>query len=206
MDTGGSASAGTDRDAARRLLGVGPEADHPTIRTAYRRLIRRSHPDVNTGADAGDRTRRLTEAYRLLVSAPLAQRDLPGRTRGERPESGADSSGAAARRATTVAVALVDPETIGVAAPPDETLLLLLEAAHRLGEVSYLDRSVGLVEIVVEFIAAPTSSVVLSLQGRATGVTEVFCTVEPLSGGTAPSAAAVTRLLLDTLVGADPGA
>jgi hypothetical protein len=31
-------------------------------------------------------------------------------------------------------------------------------------------------------------------------VTEVFCTVEPLSGGDAPAASAVARLLLDTLI------
>jgi len=40
---------------------------------------------------------------------------------------------------------------------------------------------------------------VMSLQGRATGVTEVFCTVEPLSGGESPPEAAVTRLVAATL-------
>ena len=78
--------------------------------------------------------------------------------------------------------------------------MLLLDAAHELGEISYLDPSAGLVEVVVEFVEAPTSSVLLSMQGRATGVTDVFCTVEPLSGGDAPPADAVTRLLWRTLV------
>jgi hypothetical protein len=81
--------------------------------------------------------------------------------------------------------------------------MLLLDTAHSLGEISYLDRTAGLVEVIVEFVEAPTSSVLLSLQGRATGVTDVFCTVEPLSGGEAPPADAVTRLVLATLLDLD---
>ena len=78
--------------------------------------------------------------------------------------------------------------------------MILVDAANELGEISYLDLSAGLLEVVVEFIEAPTSSVLLSVQGRATGITEVFCTVEPLSGGEAPPSDAVTRLLFRTLV------
>ena len=78
--------------------------------------------------------------------------------------------------------------------------MLLIDAAHELGEISYLDPSAGLIEVIVEFVEAPTSSVLLSLQGRATGVTDVFCTVEPLSGGDAPPSDAVARLVLHTLV------
>ena len=53
--------------------------------------------------------------------------------------------------------------------------------------------------MIVEFVEAPTSSVLFSLQGRADGTTEVFCTVEALSGGDSPPAEAVTRLVLRTL-------
>jgi hypothetical protein len=101
-------------------------------------------------------------------------------------------------------ITLVDAETIGIAAPANEVVPMLIEAAHQLGDITYLDPGAGLLEVVVEFIGAPTSSVVLSLQGRATGVTEVFCTVEPLSGGEAPTDQAVTHLLWRTLRGEDP--
>jgi hypothetical protein len=101
---------------------------------------------------------------------------------------------------------LVDAETIGIPAPAVEVVPLLIEAAHRLGDITYLDPGAGLLEVVVEFVGAPTSSVVLSLQGRAIGLTEVFCSVEPLSGGEAPSAEAVTQLLHRTLLGHDPTA
>ena len=76
-----------------------------------------------------------------------------------------------------------------------------VRAKHR---IEAFARKPGLLEIVVEFVGAPTSSVVLSLQGRATGTTEVFCTVEPLSGGEAPPGEAVTHLLWRTLRGEDP--
>jgi len=79
-----------------------------------------------------------------------------------------------------------------------------VEAAHSIGEVVYLDPAVGLVEVIVEFVEAPTSSVVMSLQGRSDGTTEVLCTVEPLSGGHDPPTAAVTRLLARTIAGLDP--
>jgi hypothetical protein len=103
-----------------------------------------------------------------------------------------------------VVVTVVDADTIGLDAPPAEALALLVDAAHRLGEVSYLDRAAGLVEVVVEFTEAPTSSVLMSLQGRSSGTTEVFCTVEPLSGGEAPPPAAVVALVARTLRGEDP--
>ena len=99
---------------------------------------------------------------------------------------------------------LVDDETIAVHAPAAEALLAVIDAAHRLGEIGYLDPSAGLLEVIVEFVEAPTSSVVLSLQGRANETTEVFCSVEPLSGGESPPVDAVVRLLLRTLQGEDP--
>lgn len=103
-----------------------------------------------------------------------------------------------------VGVELIDGETIAIGAPALEVIPMLIEAAHQLGEISYLDPVVGLLEVIVEFVGAPTSSVVLTLQGRANGTTEVFCGVEPLSGGDAPDAAAVAQLLVRTLKGEDP--
>lgn len=188
------------------VLGLPRGADAQRIRRAYRRLLRSTHPDLSASADATAATVRLTVAYRTaldhLARAPVADpagtdAPTPAQPRAHHPEvPGTGSEG--------VHVHLVDAETIGVAAPAGEVLPMLLDAAHRVGEVSYLDPAAGLLEIVVEFVDAPTSSVVLSMQGRATGTTDVFCTVEPLSGGPAPSAAAVTQLLLRTLRGEDP--
>lgn len=184
---------------ARRLLGVGPSATEHELRLAYRQLLFRTHPDLSAAGDATERTVELTRAYRLLLDAPhdppTDPLPDPARTSGATPPPPPPTP----PLHEPPAIVLLDDDTIGIAAPPSETLLVLLEAANRLGDISYLDPSAGLVEVVVEFVEAPTSSVLLSLQGRATGVTEVFCTVEPLSGGEAPPSDAVTRLLLHTL-------
>lgn len=190
------------------------DADTAVVRAAYRRLLLRTHPDVSGRGDATDATVRLTTAYTVLLRAEQGpdrgdgdDRSGHGSHPGSRHTAGrhdgsarAEPVGATPRPARPpIAAVLVDDDTIAVPAPGDETLLLVMETAHALGEISYLDPSAGLVEVIVEFVEAPTSSVLLCLQGRATGVTEVFCTVEPLSGGEAPPADAVTRLVLHTL-------
>ena len=108
-------------------------------------------------------------------AAPREEPRQPGsrRVRGEHP------------RLRRLRVEVLDESSILVAQDRESTFAALLEAAHSLGEIGYLDRSAWLVEVLVEFVEAPTSSVVMTLQGRARG-TEVFCTVEPLSGGDSP--------------------
>ena len=76
---------------------------------------------------------------------------------------------------------------------------LLVEAGHTVGHVSYVDRHAGLLEVVVELVDHGACSVLLSLQGRATGQTEAFCTVEPLAGGPPPPVDAVAELLAEGL-------
>jgi DnaJ-class molecular chaperone len=49
-----------------RILGVDRSADDKTIKSAYRKLARKYHPDVAKGKDAGDRFREITEAYEVL--------------------------------------------------------------------------------------------------------------------------------------------
>lgn len=186
-------------DEAQRILGVSPTAGLDAVRAAYRRQMRRTHPDVSRVPDATARTVRLTQAYSILVSTgpgPTRRPPQPRPTAEQRP-------GAPSRpppTAATFAAHVVDADTIAVAAPADEVLPVLIDTAHTLGEIVYLDVDAGLIEVIVEFIDAPTSSVLFSLQGRATGVTDVCCTVEPLSGGDAPPTDAVTRLVLHTLV------
>lgn len=48
------------------LLGVSPRASGDEIHSAYRRLARRYHPDVNAGGDAGVRFQELSDAYEVL--------------------------------------------------------------------------------------------------------------------------------------------
>jgi len=49
-----------------KILGVDRKADDKTIKSAYRKLARKYHPDVAKGKDKGDRFREINEAYEVL--------------------------------------------------------------------------------------------------------------------------------------------
>jgi len=49
-----------------KILGVDRSADDKTIKSAYRKLARKHHPDVAKGKDSGERFREVTEAYEVL--------------------------------------------------------------------------------------------------------------------------------------------
>lgn len=49
------------------ILGVSPDAEDVVISAAYRALMRKYHPDVNSAADAGLRAKEITEAYETLA-------------------------------------------------------------------------------------------------------------------------------------------
>lgn len=51
------------------LLGVEPDADAKTIKTAYRKLARQYHPDVNPEPGAEDKFKEVAEAYEVLKNA-----------------------------------------------------------------------------------------------------------------------------------------
>jgi len=184
-----------DPQRARRLLGLTDTADQQEVRAAYRRLIRITHPDVTATPDAAERTIELRLAYEVLRSDDAPTDQVPPDLGGADPVGGNE----VVDEAGPVSVERVDADTIALGLPPDETLLVVLDVAHRLGEVAYLDPSAGLVEVIVEFLDAPTSSVLIHLQGRGTGQTEAICSIEPLSGGSVPPTEAVTNLLQRTL-------
>jgi len=57
-----------------RILGVGKDADDKTIKSAYRRLARKYHPDVAKAKDAGERFKEISEAYEVLSDPQKRQR------------------------------------------------------------------------------------------------------------------------------------
>jgi len=52
-----------------KILGVEAEADAKTIKTAYRKLARKYHPDVSEHSDAEAQFKEVTEAYEVLSDA-----------------------------------------------------------------------------------------------------------------------------------------
>jgi hypothetical protein len=187
---------------AWRHLGIEPTRDLAEVRSAYLARLHRVHPDKSGGdpAEANDRTIALTTAYRVVVDLggeaatttdDASEADLPG---------AAPTVPVATARTVVVPIAMVEDDTIAVALPPDATYGLVVEAAHHLGEVTHIEPSSGLLQVVLEFVEAPPCSLLVTLQGRATGVTEAFCTVESLDAQPAPPIDAVVALLLEEMV------
>jgi DnaJ-class molecular chaperone len=62
-------------DGARRLLGLGETATLKEIKQAYRRMVKRHHPDAaRESAGAGEKTGELNRAFRLLSDYCAAYR------------------------------------------------------------------------------------------------------------------------------------
>ncbi len=145
------------------MLGVAPDASWAAVRSAYRRAIRAAHPDVAGGSSS--RAATLNVAYATLVRARRAAPSEPVRSRPRPPRVGP--------------IEVLDGDTLRVAAPPDEAFLAVLEACHRIGDVTYVDRSCAILETLVRIPGEGACSLVVSFQGRALG-TDAFCTLEAI--------------------------
>lgn len=187
-------------------LGLAPGDDATTVRRAYHRLLRERHPDLAAGTAAREAdvaTARLIEAYELvmvlvgeaadgLVPTPVAQQPDATTTRG-------DATGTVdLARHDVPAVDADDEDSLLVDAPPDLTWQLLVDAAARVGDIAYIDRSLQILEIVVRFEGGPSCSVVFTLQGRGQH-TEIMCSMASIEAGPTPPIAPVVDALVEAL-------
>lgn len=172
-----------NREEAAQVLGVAEDAVAEEVRAAFRAAVRLQHPD-RSGRPGSVAVSRLVEARRTLL-APVPV--------------GAPSPPPPPRRPAVPLDLHVEGDTLLVHADPATVVARLIEAGHALGEITYLDRSVGLVEVLIQVRepddpAPAACSLVASLQGRLDGV-EVFCTVERLDGHPAPPVAPIVAAL-----------
>ena len=56
------------------ILGVSRDADNSTIKSAYRKLARKYHPDVNKTKEAEEKFKDINEAYEVLSDKSKRQR------------------------------------------------------------------------------------------------------------------------------------
>jgi hypothetical protein len=187
-----------DVHEARMVLEVADGDGWDAVRASYRRLIRAAHPDR-----AGGTTRaavRLNEAYAVLSRArrqasPVGTEAQPA---GTRPTSAPrPQRPPAPPLPPRVGAAVVGEDTLLLAAPPPEAFALLLEAGHRIGSVSYVDRSCGIFEVVVH-ASGETCSLLVTLEGRGHG-TEVVFAMESLERAASLSPEPYARRLAQML-------
>jgi hypothetical protein len=173
-----------DRDEARRLLQVTPGAGPAELRAAFRREIRRLHPDATgvSGHSVGAAMTELIAAYRELREPEVASVRAPVGRLEPRPVR-----------------VQVNGDTLLVHLPAGQLWPIVLDVAHGLGEVAYVDRSVPVVETIVEFLGHPVCSVLLSVDAHGDGTSELSCAAEALGGDRAPPGDAVARLVADRL-------
>ena len=175
---------GMGQGIAFEMLGLPDGAPWPEVRATYLRLVREHHPDTAVDlADVGRRTVRtaqITEAYALLASS---------RERAARPAVDRGSKRAPWRFED----AIDDSRRVLLDASFDHAFIALLEVAHLVGAVSYVDRGSGVLEVIVTPLPTQATSLIIYLEpGEEAGITEAVFGVEPL--GSHPPA------LLDDLV------
>jgi hypothetical protein len=161
-----------DQGIAFEMLELPVGAPWPEVRATYLRLVRQHHPDTAVDlADAGRRTVRtaqITEAYALLASLR------------ERPAVEPVDRGARAAP-WRFDDALDDSRRVLLDASFDHAFVALLEVAHLVGAVSYVDRGSGVLEVIVTPAPTQATSLIIYLEhGEEGGVTEVVFGVEPL--------------------------
>lgn len=178
-----------DISEARAVLGVSETDGWEVVRLAYRQRIRAAHPDTH-GVGSTPLAARLNQAYTVLSRAKRAgSLHAPAA-----PNAPAPPSPPPPPPPPPVGVTVVGADTVLLAAPPDEAFALLLEAGHRVGDVSYVDRACAIFEVVVRH-EGETCSLVVTLQGRAHG-TEAFLTLEAMErAATLPPGPVVERVV-----------
>ena len=178
---------------ARRRLGLGPTPSWVEVRVAYRAQIRAAHPDraggrtdlavaVNaayTTLEEAERDGRLHDHAHVHESVHRAPPPPPAAEWGEPPE-------------------VLDGDTVHLPVPPEEAFIHLLEACHTLGDVTYIDRSCAILEALVRVEGEGVCSLVITLQGRATG-TDAFCTLEAIEHVATPPVRPIVEALVQVL-------
>lgn len=158
-----------NREQALRTLGLDAGARADDINRAYRALIRQAHPDTggNTAVAA-----RITEAYHWLQRASVQSLPPPRPPQEDLPAP------------------VTDDDSVALLLPPGDVFLRLVEAGHKLGEVSYIDRDAGIVQVTFTadngVVCQLAATVVSGGSVDSRGDARVEFTLDPLASGEPP--------------------
>lgn len=170
---------------ARSVLGLTPGATADQLRAAFLVAVRAHHPDTTEHPDgAGERTATIIEAYRLLRDLPADTPSAPAPGPPAPPGPGA--------------IEVIGHEALWVGRDARDVVPALLEAADDLGEVSYVDRSGGLVQVTVRPPEGPTCWFTFSTHPRPGGAV-VVATLESIEAAPTPPAGPLVLALAEAL-------
>ncbi|MET0901824.1 MAG: hypothetical protein ABWZ52_01165 [Acidimicrobiales bacterium] len=173
---------------------MGPAPTWVQVRIAYRAQIAASHPD-RVGGDPA-RAAIVTEAYATLERAHREGR-LADR-RAAPPPAPPPRPPPSAAAPLDEPPEVLDGDTVHLAVPPDEAFVRLVDACHRIGDVTYIDRSCAILEALLPVEGEGVCSLVITLQGRANG-TDAFCTLEAIEHVASPPVRPVVERLVHAL-------
>jgi len=187
-------------DEAWQRLGITPTTDLRRVRSAYLARLRNVHPDLSPSPSANDATVELLRAYEVVLESlttPVAAPPPPGPVTPEPAPHGTSIEQLAG-------IGLLADDTIGIEAPPNEAYRVALEAAYRLGDVIHVEPSGGLLQVMLDLRDMDGTrrlcQLLVVLQGRGTGITELHCAVEPLDAAPPPPIQAILELFVDEMV------
>jgi len=181
-----------DVAAARQALGLGSSPTWDEVRAAYRARIQVAHPDRAGGSAAT--AVELNAAYSALLRA---RRDGTLQAAAA-PDPPVGATPAPTPHEPWEPPEVLDGDTVRLAVPPDEAFVRLVDAAHRIGAVTYVDRSCAIFETLVDVDGEGACSLVITLQGRAEG-TDAFCTLEAIEHVGRPPVRPVVEALVAAL-------
>jgi len=173
-------------EEACALLGVHHNATETEIRDAYRQALIEHHPDRSSNPQAQEIAAQLAVAYQRALNGPTIIEKC---------------STSKARESVTVVIDDADHEFF-LEAPFDEAFRLVLDVASQFGGIGYIDRHLGICEIMVRFVDGPTCSVMFTLDAAPFG-TKVSCAVESIEAAPTPDPSEFIRQFTDALSKAD---
>lgn len=158
-----------NRERALRTLGLEKGARPDDINRAYRALIRQAHPDAGGSTAVAAR---ITEAYHWLQRAGAQPPPPPKPPQPDPPAP------------------ITTDDNMTLLLPPGDVFLRLVEAGHQLGEVSYVDRDAGIVQVTFTadngVVCQLAATVVSGGTAASRGDARVEFTLDPLASGKPP--------------------
>ena len=170
-------------ERALRTLGLEKGARADDINRAYRALIRQAHPDAGGSTAVAAR---ITEAYHWLQRAGTQSPPPPRPPQPDQPSS------------------VTTDDSMTLLLPPGDVFIRLVEAGHQLGEVSYIDRDAGIVQVTFTaengVVCQLAATVVSGDSATSRGDARVEFTLDPLASGKAPPIERVVNRLARMMV------